>query len=77
MRTKVKGIFAKNEESKTGSEPLEGPVEEDGSPVPDMLRLEGQEEPEEDNFDEKGQQQFGQDLHAMGMAQEKKVEPVS
>ena len=60
LRTKVKGIFTKNEDSKTGLEPQEGPVEDDGSPVPAMLRLEGQEEPEEDNFDEKGQQQeFG------------------
>ena len=41
LRTKVKGIFTKNEDSKAGLEPQEGPVEDDGSPVPDMLRLEG------------------------------------
>ena len=43
-----------------------GPTAEqdDGSPVPDMLKLEGQEEVEEDNFDVKGQSAiaFGRSL---------------
>ena len=55
LRTKVKGIFAKNEAGNDEAENREGPQEDEGSPVPDMLRLEGQEEPEEDNFDAKGQ----------------------
>ena len=41
LRTKVKGIFAKNELGNTEAENHEGPQEDDGSPVPDMLRLEG------------------------------------
>ena len=41
LRTKVKGIFAKNEAGNKEAENREGPPEDDGSPVPDMLRLEG------------------------------------
>ena len=44
LRTKVKGIFAKNEGERSAAVGNEGPQDDLGSPVPDMLRLEGQEE---------------------------------
>jgi len=44
LRTKVKGIFAKNEGERNEAAGDEGPQDDLGSPVPDMLRLEGQEE---------------------------------
>ena len=60
LSTKVKGWFSKADERQEEENEVkkeehkeEQHEEDDGSPVPDMLRLEGQEEVEEDNFDGK------------------------
>lgn len=71
LSTKVKGWFSKSDERQEEENEVkqeehreEQQEEDDGSPVPDMLRLEGQEDVEEDNFDVKEQSEiaFGKSL---------------
>ena len=70
LQTKVKGWFNNSDDKKTEKNQVayqEQNEENDGSPVPDMLKLDDQEEVEDDNFDakERDSADFGNTIEAV------------